>query len=96
VTTVPCLLDVPVNELAGEEFPGDVVPESPAEMAYVLAYIKVRMQDAETSEESALYLYLMRLVPCSLSHYRERAETARWRRLDRKWRARQQFSVGAR
>ena len=44
-----------------------------------------------------LHPNFIRVYPRSLDHYRERAEDARWRRLDRKWRARQrELGRGAR
>jgi hypothetical protein len=81
------LPDEVLDELT-EGFPGDVARESPAEMGYFMAWIKVRLQDMP--EQTSLYLGLLRWFPSPLDHCRKRAEDARWRRLDLKWRARQQ------
>jgi hypothetical protein len=87
------LSDEELNEIVGE-FPGDILSESPEEMAYLIAYIRETIWTSPTFEHTDLYIDLVHRFPRPLEVYRDRAEDVRWRRLDRAWRVRQEFSVG--
>jgi hypothetical protein len=60
----------------------------PEEVAYALALLKSDPTDPLEPAQMSLDLALIRLLPRSLAYYAERAEEARWRRVNRKWRAR--------
>jgi len=81
-----------LNEIV-REFPGDIVPESPPEMAYLWAYVRETLWTSPTFEHTDVYIDLVRRFPRAISVYRDRAELVRWRRLDRRWRARLALSV---
>jgi len=98
------LMNKRLNELAEE---GSIDLDAPLlsaeEFDYAMARLKSRPFDPFTPEQMTLDLELIRLYPRSLDYYRERAETARWRVLDLRWRAwhcrraeRQMVAAGAR
>jgi hypothetical protein len=88
------LLDKPLRELTDADI-RELEAEMPEEWAYLCVRIRDAVAEPQSPENTALYIDLMRAYPCSRDVYRERAEDARWRRLGRKWRVRQQFSAGA-
>jgi hypothetical protein len=82
------LLDKPLRELTDADI-RELAAEMPDEWAYLCVRIRDAVAEPRSPAHTALYLQLMRSYPCSRDVYRERAEDARWRRLDRKWRSRE-------
>jgi len=81
------LLDRDVRTLSDDEW-CEVAETFPDEYAYMMVRLKSRPGDPVSPKQLGLDLELTIRYPHSIDYYRDRAEDARWRRLDQKWRAR--------
>jgi hypothetical protein len=82
------LLDMDVRTMSDDEW-GEACKLFPEECDYLLVRHILRPDEPVPFELMDLALELDLRYPHSIDYYRERAEDARWRRLDLKWRARE-------
>jgi hypothetical protein len=78
--------DAPLDALSAEELL-EVARAFPDQWAYLMARLKFRPDQHVPFEMMDLALELELRYPHALDYYRQRAEDARWRRLDLEWSA---------
>jgi len=77
------LLDMDLRTMSGDEW-GEACKLFPEECAYLLVRLKSSPDEPVTRERLEWDLQVTWRYPHSLDYYRDRAEDARWSRLDQK------------